>query len=392
MDNDVIILGNNYYSVLGAARSLGEAGYHSRLLVMQKAAKKIAGSSKYVRNCIKTTLDYTQIYQDLEQLRGTSDQILIIPIHDRTLRMLDEHEAELSEHYLFPRIFGGKTITHYMDKMVQKELAQQCGLLTAKGRICKTDDAGIEQTVNEIDFYPCFTKPLASFRCNAAKGIFAICRNEEELRKALMNAKHKGSDSILVEEFLDIEKELSVYGFAVDGKVYMPARMDMIRSGFGRHKGVAAEGIITSSETFGELKQKLIRFVEEMHFSGLFCIDLIQSNSKIYFSEMNLRCGANGYAVTKAGVNLYALYADMIYHKTSEKPTDIVKETHFLCEHIETDAFLDGFISYKEMKSNLSHEGVRFIEDREDPAPWHAAKRLAAKQYMTKRIKRILRP
>jgi predicted ATP-grasp superfamily ATP-dependent carboligase len=364
---DVIVLAKSYIITLGVARSLGEAGYGVKVLALNQNTGLISGKSKYVKEVCKARDNFEEIWCALEELRGHEERILVIPLEDITCRMLDEHAKQLQEHYEIPTLGirnGG--ITEFMDKTTQKRAAQQCGLLVASGKAYSTDDEGIEQAVKEV-LFPCFQKPLASSNSiSGSKECFAKCTNREELQSAMKKARNQACGMVLLEAFLPIEKELTAYGVAKNGQVYLPACMEAFRL----NKGVAAEGIVKSAKCLGETKRKLEEFVSNTGLTGLFCIDLIQSDGKLYFSEINLRGGGSGYAITLAGANLPGALADMVYNHSAEGPEDIQREVRFLNEFIELAAFRDGNVSWKEYKSHMAGQQERFVENKLDPKPW----------------------
>lgn len=165
---DVIIIGSNYSSTLGLARSLGEAGFGVRLLALTDLAAAVVGASKYVKKMAFVHVDFFEEtsaddeIRALEELRGGDEKILVFPSRDITCKMLEKHWAQLSEHYYFPNIHGIQgELFHFSDKAVQKKLAERCGLRTAGGKAYSTDEHGIKQAISEVRF-PCFMKPLQS--------------------------------------------------------------------------------------------------------------------------------------------------------------------------------------------------------------------------------------
>lgn len=386
---DVIVIGKGYSITLGVIRSLGEAGYGVRLLALSDHVARISGSSKYVKQVFQTEKQYDLVLKGMETLRGDDDRILVFPLNDSICMQLDQNAKQLQDHYIIPTLTaysGG--ITEFMDKLVQKRAAEQCGLLTARGASYTTDDTGIEQAVEQVAF-PCFQKPLASVKSKTGgKTCFAKCSNQEELRKAMQNARAQECDIVLLEEFLAIDKELTAYGVAANSRVYIPACMETLRGGFNDVKGVAAEGVVKSSKCFGETKEKLEEFVRNSGLTGLFCIDVIQSNGKLYFSEMNLRAGGSCYAITLAGVNLPAALADMVYNSSAEGPQDIGREVHFLNEYIEVSTFSQGFTSKKDYKAHMSGATERLIQSTDDPKPWKKFRGMENKIRLMRMLKR----
>ena len=213
-------------------------------------------------------------------------------------------------------------------------------------------------------------KPVASASIKKCKRIFRKCDNPDELLAALDIARKHPCKEVLIEDYLEIEQEICAYGVAGEGQVCMPACVVTERSGKLGHEGVAAEGKIVSSDILGAEKEKLIQFVKASGLTGLFCIDLIVSHGTIYFSEMNLRAGGSGYAVTLAGVNLPGMLANMYCQDQRIEEIEIRREVSFINERVETDLFIDQFISLRELRKALASDREHFIRDNSDPAPW----------------------
>lgn len=383
---DVIVVGVNYSNSLGVIRSLGEAGYGVRLLTFNRATKLIAGSSKYVTRSLNVGFHDDDIVKGLNMLRGSDDRILVMPLYDTCCEIIDRNHNRLSEHFILPRInYHALTLTDLMDKMRQKELARECGLPIAEGNKFSSEDGKI----NYKDIaYPCFLKPLLSAEIQGPKSAFAICRDEKELESAVRFAKSKGCEKVLIEQYLKIQEELSLYGVAGNGQVFLPVCIETIRGGFAQHQGVAAEGLAVSANTIRDVKEKVEKLVKTIELSGLFCVDLIKSNGEIYFSEINLRSGGSGYAATLAGANLPGTLANLEYLGSTSGPEDIEKPIRFLNERLEFDAYIGGFISERDYKTHLADHTERFVQNDLDPMPWRWFQLYCAKMKAAKMMRR----
>lgn len=389
---DVIVIAKHFPISVGVIRSLGEAGYGVRFLALSDKANLIVSKSKYVRQTYQADRSFESILKALETLRGQEDRMLILPLDEFSCIVLDEHAEQLKEHYMFPSLNDDPgAIAELMKKTVQKSIARECGLRTAEGQSYTTDEEGIRRAICEVS-YPCFQKPIASESCKTgAKTCFAKCSNPEELQKAMRAARAAQCDTVLLEAFLPIEKELTAYGVAANGRVYIPACMEMIRGGFGHLTGVAAEGVVKSAQCLGEIQTMLEEFIRKIGFTGLFCLDLIQSNGTVYFSEMNLRAGGNQYAITLTGANLPGVLADAVYRGSTDGPKDILREVHFLNDFIEFTAYYQGFITRKEYKAHISGRQELLFNRKEDPGPWKQYNKSIAQKIKVKLfIKRML--
>jgi len=392
--NNVIVIGKNYAITLGVIRALGEANYHTKLIGLSKYTGIIAGKSKYITDTVTLlsnqtgTPDFEELFCAMETMRGKEDRILVIPLHDATCMVLDQHASQLELHYDIPKTLNNhKNLSYYMDKSIQKELAQRCGLLTAQGKKYNINiDEETHNIYKEVVF-PCFFKALFSAEMIGAKNLLTKCSNENDLETAIEKAHEGKCDNVLIEEFLPIDKELTAYGVAANGEVYIPACMEALRGGYSDHKGVAAEGVVKSAQCLGDTKDKLKKFVKEIALEGLFCIDLIQSHGQLYFSEINLRGGGSGYGITLAGANLPGTLADIKYKNSQYGPDDIRQEVHFLNEMIEFEGYTDGYISLEDYKKHMSGGQSRFVKNKSDPAPWKEFKKLVIKRKIAKLLK-----
>ena len=383
---DVIVVGYNYSTVLGVVRSVGQAGYGVRLLSLSGIGEKITSESKYVVASKTVDLSFPEFYQALEELRGENERMLIIPAHDRTDKLLDEHAKELSAHYDFPNVRGETGgLWNLMNKMVQKKLAESCGLPVAEGDMFETTPEGIREALQKASF-PCLIKPAASASTQTSKDLIVSCKNKDELETGMKHAAERECTLVIVERFLNVEEELSAYGVAFNGKVFIPAYITERSCGYGPHKGIAAEGTVHSAEKIQDTKEKLEAFVRKSGLNGLFCTDLLVSEGKIYFSEMNLRCGASEYAVTEAGANLPGT---LVAYYDSKQPNESfqVRETNFVNEKVVLDSYRGGHISLREMLAAIKNNEVGFVKSREDPGPWKMYERLVLRKIAARLIK-----
>lgn len=386
--NDIIVIGSNYSTTLGIVRSLGMAGYGVRLIATTPECHSIIHASRYITKAVISKDDFESVYEAMEALRGSDEKILVIPANDLTMKELNENKEEFSKHYAFPYIneSSGNVIIA-MNKAWQKEIAAQCGLSVPCGANYSTDTAGMEKAFQNAQ-YPCVTKSSTSSNNVRSKDFFHVCHNESELREAMLFARSRGCLNLLVEQYIPIEKEYTLYGLSMYDKVLIPACLDSFRSGHDAHVGVTAEGKMRFPGFLGEDLKKTECFVKRSGLNGLFCIDIIHSQGKNYFIEMNLRYGASGYAVTMGGANLPGIFAHlMIDGGELDEAVQMQYEPQFLNEKVELDDYRVGFMSWREYKQHQRGDKVRFMKSDDDPEPWKEFKKLE----MRKHLARILR-
>ena len=117
--------------------------------------------------------------------------------------------------------------------------------------------------------------------------------------------------------------------------------------------------------------EKIEKFIGALGFIGLFDIDLYECHGTVYFNELNVRQGASGYAITRAGVNLPAMLINTLVNPKYSPPNTIpiVKELTFANDFVSLDDYGAGFISLKELKKRLSTVDIRFLVADKDRRP-----------------------
>lgn len=392
----VVIIGHSYSSRLGLIRSSAVAGCELSVVVMvsdgQKRHRPIDCHSKYVKNYYfcRRRKEGELIRLLLEKCKDDNQKVILIPDSDETAAAIDSNRDVLHDYFVFPHIDEGKgTILEWMDKSRQKQLASEVGLNVASASIVEIKEG---QYTIPIDLnYPCFTKPLATL--NGGKGGMRRCDNEEELRSALdYIAKHRScNEKILVEDYLDIEKEYALVGFSDSDKVIIPGLFQLLRISKSS-PGIAIQGRVFPTDGFKSVLSLFKEFVRRTGFVGLFDIDFFLCRGKYYFGEMNLRFGGSGFAMTKMGVNLPAM---MIRFFSGEKwesdEQSIAGSASYVNERLCFDDWNRGLISWEEYSRVMEESQIHFVQDELDKCPGKAYRRMVNERRVIKRIKGLLR-
>ena len=106
---------------------------------------------------------------------------------------------------------------------------------------------------------------------------------------------------------------------------------------------------------------------------------------------MNLRFGGSGYAYTKTGVNLPAMFVKFICgesYKDMQKTIDHCAT--YVNERMLIDEWLDGVISKKELDQLLNSSDIKFVEDQDDMEPLQQMKKFIRICQIKKSIKACL--
>lgn len=394
-----VVLGRNYSSLLGMIRAAGKAGCEvtvvrtvykipsKRSLKTLLMGASIESKSKYVKKHMYAIEPDREGLIDilLKEFSNEKEKVILLPTDDFVASTIDLYQDKLNEKFLLPNInHTAGAVVKLMDKGVQKDLAIKSGLNVAKGWIIKIEN-GKYQIPSEIE-YPCFTKPEISFLGN--KRCMRRCNNLNELKTVIDDVAKKADCPILVEQYIEIEKEYGVLGFC-DGKTaYMPALVYKMATGDGAHRGVTLLGKVLPLIQYPDIKDKLGKMIEETSFVGLFDIDLYEMNGKTYFNELNLRFGAFGYSIMCSGINLPEMFIKkLIGEEYDVNFNNMKRDIICLNDKVNLEDYTDGYISWDRYQDIISSADFRFILSNEDNDPEQAYKRM---EYLCK-IKRFVK-
>ena len=368
----VIVMGKNYSTSLGVIRALGTAGYKCIAVQVSRKKQKIKTPELFSRYVEKYYLAFGDCEKEVLQILDTlSDggRKLIIPIDDYSAYILDRHYDSLAGRFFLPSVNQtGGALIELMKKDRQKEIAAGSDIRCAKSFILNRNGQKQFELTPGLPF-PCFVKPNISAVTN--KNSIQRCDSPEEL-KSVLDSVSAGVSSVLAEEFLEITNEYVICGLSLGGyKVIIPGMIKKTKVGEGSLKGITAKGIPVHGKQYSELLKQLEGMISDIHLTGLFDIEIIESGGQFYFNELNLRNGAAGYAYTANGVNLPAIYADYVIHGTEVPNECLIKsENDFVSEKVEMDSFAGRHISFREMLRDIRSAKVRFIKVSSDKKPY----------------------
>jgi len=389
MKQKVIVIGRNYSSRLGMIRAVGMAGYDVIVIKTNGLpdSKDIDAYSKYVKEYhYAKEPNRDELISVLLTLKSDKNKTIIIPVDDYAASTIDDNIDLLKDSFLFPNInMEQGAINRLMDKNLQKELARQAGLNVAKGWVLNIMNH--TYTLPSDIIYPVFPKPQISFKGN--KRCMRKCNDETELRKVLNDVASQRDCPMLLEQYIEIDKEYALLGVSNGDDVIIPAKIHMLESGKGPHHGVTLQGQIFPINTDEDYLDYLKHFIQSLHFSGLFDIDLYESDGVMYFNELNLRFGASGYAVTATGINLPQFFLESLKGGCRNLNNMRVKECLFVNEKVACDDYNNGYISISDYKEMISQSNICFIKSIEDNGPYEEF--LSRNFSYKRRVKRVIK-
>lgn len=402
MKQKVAIIGQGFTGRLSIVRSVAELGCDVTVIVLThrnksgdglKENKPFDAYSKYVSRTLfcETYNSEMLINILLTNCVDSTQKTFIIPDNDFSAATIDDHYNVLKEHFYCPNINEEQgEVVKWMDKVRQKDLAQNVGLNVANSTVIEVTDGKfiIPDTIE----YPCFAKPLASLV--GAKLGLKKCNNRGELEKHLtqlptLNTRYR-SIKLLVEDFKKIDREFAVLGFSDGNEVVIPGIIEIINLAHGTHFGVAVQGKVYPIDD-NSLIEKFSELIKRIGFVGIFDIDYYESGGIVYFGEINLRFGGSGYAYTKTGVNLpVMMIKSFLNHNITGLDKRITKSATFFNERMALDEWEHGYMSTHKFKRLQRDSEIKFLYDENDPEPQKAFDREFRRIWIKKTAKRLL--
>lgn len=397
MRQKVIILGSNPMTRLSLIRSIGEAMDCEITVVdmvhslTKKQRKPVDCYSKYVSRCL-----YAQKYQPealcnllLKECADKTAKPILLSVDDDSANLVDLSLDRLKEHFLCANVRGEQgQLSRLMNKQLQKELAARFGFNVVKSWVIEKRN-GAYCVPNDVTF-PCYLKGLESFHTmKARQGRFD---SRKQLEEALRQMALQYSYPMMAEEYIDIEKDLGVIGFCDGTSCVAPAIVELLDSGRGSHKGVSAFGLVRKEANDEDIIRRVTDLVGSIGLCGLFNMDLALSRGKLYFIELNLRFAAYGYAVTRAGVNLPAMFVNRLL----ASPIDYtdgnnITENYYINEKVALDDFIGGHRSLKEYKHLRQKASFGLMDAPSDPLPYKKLQKEVPLIYIKRKIKSIIK-
>lgn len=358
-DRKYIVIGGEHYNPLGLIRSLGVAKIKP-IAIIKKASFGIASKSKYIKK-LHLVDSYDEALDLLKKEYG--NEILkpfVFTSDDQMTSILDNNYDELKDKFIFYNAKKQGEISKYMNKEEIMNLAVECGLKVAKS--WKVYDKKVPKDIT----YPCLTKAIISTKDNWKDDSF-ICKNEEELKKALKTIKSK---EILIQEYIIKKNELCYDGFSCDNgkKVLYAISSDYL---FVK-EGAYSNYMLVSNSHHKELEDKLSSMFAKIKFDGIFSVEfLVDENNNYYFLEINFRNSTWSWASTKAGMNLPVLWSRCMLDK--EEFNDAFKEFKPFKAIVEIEDFHDRVstkrVSIFKWLGNLLSSKVWYYFTFADPMP-----------------------
>lgn len=332
MDNEVIVLGSNHHNPLGIIRSLGEAGVKSYFISIN-SPKNFVSKSKYLLKTWQVSTEQELIHLLINNFEDSKKKPIIIPSDDYSAGLIDKNLNLLLPIFHLQNINQRENeILNLMNKLKMNVLAHNYGFLVPKSEEINLKDWMTHSNSSLKKFqltFPCIIKPIISSEGEKSDILVVHCL--EELNKQFKKLNDDYT-SVIVQEYIKKEAEFGIQGFydRLNGKVIFGGVVKKLRQSQNA-PGSTTYGLIESENSYIDL-EIIESFIKGINYSGIFDVEMMLSNGKIYFIEINFRNGAYGYAFSKSGVNLPLLWCLSLTHNLGSLTTPKINKTIFINE------------------------------------------------------------
>ena len=310
---------------------------------------------------------------------GEYDRIIVLPTDDAFFKLLNEHKHEFTDEYVFNGIgINGRDDSGWFSrKSEQKRVAIECGVPVACGGVVSLDKPSPECTFRG-DF-PCIVKINQSITCyTKTKGIVGRCKDIEELRVVLSQAKNWGLSEVLVEELLPIDFECCLTGACCNGAVLAIGGYREVLMCSGPRTGNSITGYVVdvdADQEFSRFSDKIKNLLGKVKYNGQFHVDVAYAHGHYYLIEINLRLGALSFSIASAGADVLGSYLNCLRGGVArvEKPKkfgEMVLNERALIEELGDCAMSLGAF-FRILRSCQ----VRKIRCLDDPGPYRYFRR-----------------
>lgn len=366
-----IVIGRYYTTRLTLIRAAGMVGCDVVVIQTQADQKeilKIDASSKFVVGCeISNEPDQDDLVAKIRKYASTDRKVVILPADDYAASVIDLHLDILKKDgFLYPHVNDEQgAVTRLMDKGYQKKLAQDAGFNVAKCWTAEYKDGSYHIPSDVI--FPCFTKAQDSYTSGGLKHYQKRCETVEELETVLREIAKVSHVSVLLEEYCEIEKEYGVQGVSLKDRTIAPTAIAKHSSRIG----ITATGTIFSISKIPHLYEKLASFMQRIQFYGIFDIEFFMSKGEWYFNELNVRLGANGFALTYGVANVPGIFIKEALGTFigNDYASVTFEEKSFASEQALLAMCFDYTISYNKYRKILQDTDILSLTFSDDNQP-----------------------
>lgn len=362
---EIIVVGGDHHNMLGAVRSLGAKGASEiTAIITNDKPYSFVSKSKFIKKSYIVKEEESSVLELVEEIRKNlaGRKAIIIPTSDFAARIIDQHLNELSGDFIIPSIDGRQgMIAKYMDKYKQYLLAEKHNVKMAK---CVIVD--LNAPLRDLIFSKCIIKPLVS--ANGNKSDIAICNNPRDYFNTLKLFKGKKYEKVLVQEFIDFDRECGLIGCSNGRRIVLPGIIKKNRI-YPAKRGSNSYSNIEKVPNNPEIK-KIVEMLKKLKYDGLFDIEIFIKGNDIYLNEINFRNSGNTFAYCYDDIYIVYLWTLMALGEDIARERQAISESFsFIDERLEAKQLLDKNISLREYFRTKLAARARLLHYKKDIRP-----------------------
>lgn len=353
----IVIGGGNHHNALGIIRALGERGYQIELVTYGSLRKNYIATSRYV-NTHKAFMNAQEIPDYLlDRPHSSSGKEIIISGSDDVTEQLNLFRDQLSNYYILPGVPEQGKMVELMDKTTMISMAAKRGIYAPEVWSLPADKDKVS--------FPCITKSHVS--SHGGKSDIVICRNKEHFDSFLSQNK----DDLFAQAYIDKLEEVQFIGCSLNAgeEVIVPGMSKVLRSQPNTNTGFLEYGPI--DPFYKETVEKAKLYIKDCQYSGLFSFEIMRGkDDKVWFLEINFRNDGNAWCVTKAGVNLPAIWVKSCLGEDYTSEIHPVKKIVMMPEFQDIKLVLQRKVSIVQWLKDWNRTDFFMEYDKNDPKPF----------------------
>lgn len=307
---DAIIIGYDHYNTLNLVRSLSYGNIKFDTIIIKSKHQSFVSKSKYIQTLyyIDSIDKLTEFLIDKYQTSYQRRKPAVITTGDNIAITLDRIYDSLSKFLHLSTISGtGNNLSHFMDKCNMCKIASEIGFDTPKSISMSLKEID-KKILNHLE-YPVLAK--AQLSAIGSKDNLSICTSPDNLYDCLKLIPVT-TEKMIIQQYIPSEDIVLVAGCRTpQGKTILNGTVIKTKPGYHtKDLGLCIFGHLSE---YTVEKEKIIQFLEQIDYVGLFSFEFIRYKGKNYFIEVNFRADALLYFYTASGLNIPELWVKSFY-------------------------------------------------------------------------------
>ncbi|MGM0651639.1 MAG: carboxylate--amine ligase [Bacillota bacterium] len=375
MQIPVVMLGANFYTALGAIRTLGR--HHIPVYALDyHFPSAYALSSRYVTQkirCPNVNTDESDLANFLVEMgKEFKQRPILMATADNYALLISRYAQQLSSYYIFP-----DTRNNLLEKIIDKKglaaLAKEHDLQTPQTFIVDSS-TDLPEVLNNI-YYPAIIKPALSHKfVRLFRQKCLPVNNQNELKNTLETVQSHNLEVMVQQIIPGFDDQMFVFDVYINQEgrpthTFTGQKLRQFPINFG-------SSTLTRQVYIPELVELGLEYMQKLEFHGYGEIEFKKNpnDGKFYMIEINARLSTLNVLFDKCGVEFtYVMYRDLIgnplpdYHLTDNKPwvfwhayEDFLSSTAYLKQkQLSPKAIIMPWLKHHKAHAIWAHDDIK---------------------------------